>query len=116
MKPFLSRAAALAALGGGWPHRRPVFLGEFGVYSRADEATRIAWTTAVRREAEARGFSWAYWELASSFGVLEPLTLTWRRPCWTPSCRAGVAAARLGLSLVIGMKPRDSVDNVFNDC
>ncbi|PPE64981.1 glycoside hydrolase family 5 protein [Caldimonas caldifontis] len=60
--------------------RRPIFLGEFGVYSRADEATRIAWTTAVRREAEARGFSWAYWELASSFGVLEPLTLTWRRP------------------------------------
>lgn len=60
--------------------RRPVLLGEFGAYSRADEATRIAWTRAVREEAEARGFAWAYWELASSFGVLEPLSLQWRRP------------------------------------
>lgn len=65
-----------------WAEReqRPVLLGEFGAYSRADEATRIAWTRAVREQAEARGFSWAYWELASSFGVLEPLSLAWRRP------------------------------------
>jgi len=27
-----------------------------------------------------RGFAWAYWELASSFGVLEPLSLQWRQP------------------------------------
>jgi endoglucanase len=60
--------------------RRPVLLGEFGAYSRADEPTRIAWTRAVRENAEARGFAWAYWELASSFGVLEPLSLQWRRP------------------------------------
>ena len=46
----------------------------------ADEATRIAWTRAVREQAEARGYAWAYWELASSFGVLEPLSLQWRRP------------------------------------
>ena len=60
--------------------RRPVLLGEFGAYSRADEPTRIAWTRAVREHAEARGFAWSYWELASSFGVLEPLSLQWRRP------------------------------------
>lgn len=60
--------------------RRPVLLGEFGVYSRADDATRIAWTRAVRSAAQARGFSWAYWELASSFGVLDPHSLAWRRP------------------------------------
>jgi endoglucanase len=65
-----------------WAERekRPMLLGEFGAYSRADEATRIAWTRAVREQAEARGFAWAYWELASSFGVLEPLSLQWRRP------------------------------------
>lgn len=65
-----------------WAERekRLVLLGEFGAYSRADQATRIAWTRAVREQAEARGFSWAYWELASSFGVLEPLSLQWRRP------------------------------------
>lgn len=60
--------------------KRPVFLGEFGVYSRADDVTRIAWTTAVREEAQANGFAWAYWELASSFGILEPRALTWREP------------------------------------
>ena len=59
--------------------RRPVLLGEFGVYSKADEKTRVTWTTAVREQAEAHGFSWAYWELASTFGVLEPATLTWRK-------------------------------------
>lgn len=65
-----------------WAERekRPVLLGEFGAYSRADQATRIAWTRAVREQAEARGYAWAYWELASSFGVLEPLSLQWRRP------------------------------------
>lgn len=60
--------------------QRPVWLGEFGVYHRADEATRVAWTRAVRQQAEARGFAWAYWELASSFGLLDPLSMTWRRP------------------------------------
>ncbi|MBC7956129.1 MAG: glycoside hydrolase family 5 protein [Cytophagales bacterium] len=63
-----------------WARReqRPIYLGEFGVYSRADDATRLAWTKAVREQAEARGFSWGYWELASSFGVLEPRSLQWR--------------------------------------
>lgn len=60
--------------------RRPVYVGEFGAYSRADEATRLAWTRAVREQAERRGFSWAYWELAAGFGVLEPRSLQWRQP------------------------------------
>ena len=65
-----------------WAQReqRPVYLGEFGAYSKADAASRIAWTRAVREHAEARGFSWAYWELAAGFGVLEPRALTWREP------------------------------------
>ncbi len=65
-----------------WSKReqRPVYLGEFGAYSKADAASRIAWTRAVREHAEARGFAWAYWELAAGFGVLEPRALTWRQP------------------------------------
>jgi len=65
-----------------WAKReqRPVYLGEFGAYSKADAASRIAWTRAVREHAEARGFAWAYWELAAGFGVLEPRALTWREP------------------------------------
>ena len=65
-----------------WARReqRPILLGEFGAYSKAEEASRLAWTKAVREQAEARGFSWAYWELASGFGVLEPRSLEWRAP------------------------------------
>jgi endoglucanase len=64
----------------GRRQKRPIFLGEFGAYSRADEGSRIAWTRAVRAEAEARGFAWAYWELAAGFGVLDPHSLKWRQP------------------------------------
>lgn len=60
--------------------KRPVFLGEFGVYSKADANSRLAWTRAVREASEARGFSWAYWELAAGFGLLDPNSLQWRRP------------------------------------
>jgi endoglucanase len=65
-----------------WAKRnaRPIHLGEFGAYSKAEEASRLAWTRTVREEAEARGFSWAYWELAAGFGVLEPNSLRWRKP------------------------------------
>jgi hypothetical protein len=52
-------------------NKRPVFLGEFGAYSKADMASRAKWTRAVAREAEARGFSWAYWEFAAGFGAYD---------------------------------------------
>jgi len=47
----------------------PVFMGEFGVYSRAAMEDRVAWTAFVTREAERRGFSWAYWEFDAGFGA-----------------------------------------------
>ena len=51
--------------------QRPVLLGEFGAYSRADDATRIAWTRGARKPR--RGSPGPVRRLASSFGVLEPL-------------------------------------------
>lgn len=57
---------------------RPVLLGEFGVYERANMASRVAWTAFVAREAEARGFSWAYWEFGAGFGVYDRETRTYR--------------------------------------
>jgi hypothetical protein len=47
-----------------WADQRgiTVFMGEFGVYSRSAMDDRVAWTGFVVREAERRGFSWAYWE------------------------------------------------------
>ena len=61
-------------------HHRPLFLGEFGAYSKADMPSRQTWTAAVAREAEARGISWCYWEFGSGFGAYDPATDEWRRP------------------------------------
>ncbi len=55
----------------------PVFMGEFGAYHKADLASRVRWTSFVAREAEKRGFSWAYWEFCSGFGIYDPQTGSW---------------------------------------
>ena len=59
-------------------HGVPLFLGEFGAYSRADMASRARWTAFVARQAEERGFSWAYWEFCAGFGVYDPDRREWR--------------------------------------
>jgi endoglucanase len=59
--------------------RYPVYVGEFGAYSRADSASRITFNRTMRDAIEARGMTWAYWEFASGFGVYDPVTLTFRR-------------------------------------
>lgn len=55
-------------------HSIPVFLGEFGSLSYADQASRVRWTTAVRQAAESHGFSWGYWDLCilkePTFGIV----------------------------------------------
>ncbi len=58
----------------------PVFLGEFGAYSKADEQSRIKWTTAVRHHAEKYNFSWSYWEFGAGFGVYDRERNDWRVP------------------------------------
>lgn len=60
-------------------HHRPIYLGEFGAYSKADMPSRARWTTFVREEAEKRGFSWAYWEYSSGFGVFDPIANQYRK-------------------------------------
>jgi endoglucanase len=59
-------------------HHRPVYVGEFGAYERADMTSRAAWTAAVREHCEKRQFAWAYWELASGFGILDPQSMKWK--------------------------------------
>lgn len=59
-------------------HDRPVYLGEFGAYDRADMDSRVRWTREVRRVCEESGFAWSYWELAAGFGILDPNTNQWR--------------------------------------
>ena len=59
-------------------YNRPIYLGEFGAFSRADEASRVAWTASVVNACEDRGFSWAYWEFCSGFGAFDPATDLWK--------------------------------------
>lgn len=62
----------------GKKHNRPIYLGEFGAFEKAPMESRVKWTAAIVREAEARGFSWAYWEFGSGFGVYDVRKKTWR--------------------------------------
>lgn len=61
-------------------HNRPVYLGEFGCYEAADMDSRAKWTAAVAREADARGWSRAYWEFGAGFGVYDRQKKAWREP------------------------------------
>ena len=56
----------------------PVYVGEFGAYGRADMASRVRWTRAVREAAEERGFGWGYWEFGAGFGAYDPVAEAWR--------------------------------------
>ena len=48
-------------------HKRPIYLGEFGVYDKAPQEDRVAWLSFVTREAERRGWAWAYWQFDGDF-------------------------------------------------
>ena len=56
----------------------PLLLGEFGAYERADLDSRLRWTRTVRVEAERLEIPWCYWDLATDFGVYDPVTNSWR--------------------------------------
>jgi endoglucanase len=59
---------------------RPIFLGEFGASgTNPNLAARVRWTRFVRDAAEAHGFTWAYWEYQSGFGVWDPKAKEWRK-------------------------------------
>ena len=64
----------------GVKHRRPLLLGEFSTYSKADLESRARWTRFVADEALQRKIGFAYWEFCSGFGVYEPKSGEWVRP------------------------------------
>jgi len=61
-------------------NHRPIFLGEFGAYENGAMADRAKWTYAVARGAEARGFSWAYWQFDKDFIVYDIDKDAWVEP------------------------------------
>jgi len=58
-------------------NNRPVYIGEFGAYSKADMYSRHLWTKYVVNRCQLYNFSWAYWEFCSGFGAWNPDTETW---------------------------------------
>ncbi len=68
-----------AAASWGEKHNRPLFLGEFGAYGKADIDSRARWTSFVAREAEKRDMSWAYWEFGAGFGVYDRARRGWNQ-------------------------------------
>jgi endoglucanase len=46
---------------------RPILLGEFGAYDKADMDSRVRYTSYLARVAESLGWSWTYWQFDSDF-------------------------------------------------
>lgn len=61
-------------------HKRPILMGEFGALESAGMAQRVAWTAAVARVAEARGFGWSYWQFDSDFVLWDMKADDWVKP------------------------------------
>lgn len=61
-------------------HNRPLTLGEFGAYEKADMASRVRWSNYVARQAEARDWSWSYWQFDSDFIVYDIDKDQWNTP------------------------------------
>jgi endoglucanase len=61
-------------------HNRPLTLGEFGAYEKADLPSRIRWTNYVSGQAEARNWSWSYWQFDSDFIVYDINKDEWVTP------------------------------------
>ena len=72
-----------AALKWSQQNSRPIFVGEFGAYSKADIDSRHRWTGFMARSIEERGFSWAYWEFCAGFGVYDRVKQAWNEPILT---------------------------------
>jgi endoglucanase len=69
-----------AAITWGKKFNRPLYMGEFGAYSKADMDSRARWTAFVAQSASQRGISWAYWEFCAGFGIYDPDLKNWMYP------------------------------------
>ncbi len=77
---YLLRADLNLAAKWGKANNRPIYLGEFGAYNKADMESRARWTNFVARTAEEFDFSWGYWEFCAGFGIYNQATKTWNEP------------------------------------
>jgi len=61
---------------------RPILMGEFGAYDKSGTPieARARYTATVRKEAEAHGFAWAYWQFDSDFVLWDMSKDQWVEP------------------------------------
>jgi endoglucanase len=52
-------------------NNRPINIGEFGAYSRADMDSRYLWTYFITSLSELYNMSWHYWEFGAGFGAYD---------------------------------------------
>lgn len=65
----------------GNDHNRPLYLGEFGVYRKADMESRATWDRFIVQTAEANNISWSIWDLmGNSFGIYDRDKKEWITP------------------------------------
>jgi endoglucanase len=61
-------------------NNRPIYLGEFGSFYKADMESRARWTKAVADTAAESGFSMSYWEFCHTFfGLYDTGTKSWHK-------------------------------------
>ena len=61
----------------GIRNNRPIFIGEFGAYSKADFNSRFRWTEYMVQVMQKNEISWSYWEFCSGFGAWDQQTKKW---------------------------------------
>lgn len=63
-----------------WSERekRPIYVGEFGVYERAPAEARTRYLSFVARSAERLGWAWAYWQFDHDFAAFDSARQTWK--------------------------------------
>jgi endoglucanase len=63
-------------------NNRPILLGEFGAYERADIDSRVKYTSFVSQTALAMGWSFTYWQFDSDFIVYDIDKGEWNEPIY----------------------------------
>ena len=64
----------------GKAHDRPIYLGEFGAFSKGDLDSARAGPPSSPARRKPHGFPWTYWEFCAGFGVYDPKAHAWRQP------------------------------------
>jgi endoglucanase len=62
--------------------QRPILLGEFGAYDKAEMELRAKYTAHLARTAESLGWAWTYWQFDSDFIVYDIDADHWIEPIW----------------------------------